>query len=99
MRAVYVEPGANGRGSCIVDLIEAPETVSPEGGYVLTRIRTTPPDRGQGLARRLMRQVLDDADRENVPLLLTVQPYDDALDERELGPRPGPNASRGEIAP
>jgi GNAT superfamily N-acetyltransferase len=55
----------------IVDVSHARGTV-----YVVNRVNTPRLHRGKGVARELMRQVLEDADREGVTLTLWINASD-----------------------
>lgn len=45
------------------------------GGYVIARVNTPFQHRRQGIARRLMAELLADADAEGVELWLDINPY------------------------
>lgn len=65
MRSMYYDQATRS----IVDL-------SPvEGGWEINRIKVTPEAYGQGIGRRLMGEVLADADTEQTVLYLYVNPY------------------------
>lgn len=54
------------------------------GSYLLTSIEVGHEARGQGVGSRLLKRVLDDADKEGVVLYLDIQPDGTGLDERQL---------------
>jgi predicted GNAT family N-acyltransferase len=56
----------------VVDLTPSP---SESGWCTINRINVPHKYRGQGYGRELMRQVLADADAENVHLTLQINPY------------------------
>ena len=47
-----------------------------QGGLTITRINVPKAHRGQGHARKLLAEILTDADREGVVLLLEISPSD-----------------------
>ena len=57
----------------------------PRRGQLITRIQVPQQFRGLGYGRELLRQILEDADREKVHLWLYVRQYiDSPLDDGEL---------------
>lgn len=54
------------------------------GAWLLTGIDVAHKERGQGVARELMRRVLRDADRERVVLCLAIHPDGTGLDHDQL---------------
>lgn len=67
MRSCYFDAATRS----IIDLTP-PGELYP--GWTINRVSVLPPHRGQGLARKLMAEVLFDADTERVRLYLEVQP-------------------------
>lgn len=68
----------------IIDLIP-PGEIYP--GWLISRVSVLIPHRGQGIARRLMDEVLVDADSEQATLYLEVQPsrdHDSSLSSQQL---------------
>lgn len=67
MRSSYFD-----RESRSIISLTAPGELYP--GWTINRVSVLPPHRGRGLARKLMAEVLFDADTERVRLYLEVQP-------------------------
>jgi GNAT superfamily N-acetyltransferase len=56
-------------------IVDLSPNILPGGGWVVCRVNTPYRSRGKGIARRLMAQVLADADAEGVTLWLGINPY------------------------
>lgn len=56
-------------GLAVVDLVEYYGQ-----GYIVTRINVPPAHRGKGVARELMREVIEEADKTGTTLFLEIQP-------------------------
>lgn len=54
------------------------------GAWLLSRIEVGSEVRGRGIARELLARVLADADDEQVPLYLSVEPDGTGLDDEQL---------------
>lgn len=67
MKTCYVDKETRG----IADLCEISAHT-----FLITRINTPVASRGQGVARKLLQQILEDADREHVLLCLEISPSD-----------------------
>ena len=74
MRTSYVDK----EHRAIADLME--DTV--DGGWLMTRINVPLQHRGKGVARRLMAQILADADRERQVIKLWVSASDGLTDKQ-----------------
>ena len=57
----------------IIDLVPSPEWHLPDG-LIITRINVPAEHRWKGVARALLQQVLDDADKTNTTLYLEIVP-------------------------
>ena len=64
-------------------IVDVSENFSPEGGREVNRVSVLKPHRGKGIARRLMSEMLKDADSEGITLWLDINPYGD-MDFAEL---------------
>jgi GNAT superfamily N-acetyltransferase len=54
------------------------------GAWLLTGVEVSREERGKGVARGVMQQVLNDADAEGVPIYLSVEPDGTGLGEDDL---------------
>jgi len=61
-----------------------PFDVFEPGAWLLTGIEVAYHDRGRGVARGLLKQILTDADSEQVTLCLSVEPDGTGLDAEQL---------------
>jgi len=64
----------------VIDLIDYTDIVSHEFPdtqkvYVVSRVNTPPAIRGRSIARKLLRQMIDDADSTTTVLILDPRPY------------------------
>ena len=57
---------------------------APRNSFYINRINTPAAHRGQGYASKVMAQVIADADREGVTLVLEVAPGDTTVDYERL---------------
>lgn len=67
----------------IADLCDGREMGLGRRTRVITRISVLPPHRGKGIGRRLLQEILHDADAEGITLALEIQPSG-GLDYDEL---------------
>lgn len=75
MQHIYVDVAAHATAN-LIDL--------NQGTFLLSGIEVRQPNRGQGHGGRLLKKVLNEADREQVTLLLLVEPDGTGLDTAQL---------------
>lgn len=78
MKHIYADPDH----WATVNLMDL--TWSPLGGWLISGVGVGKPFRGQGHAKRLLQQVLDDADAEGLPLYLSISPDGTGLSQEDL---------------
>lgn len=71
MKTLYYLKLSNPFGLAIIDLVDYYDK-----GYIITRINVPKAHRGKGIARKLLQEVINDADEAKVDLFLEVNASD-----------------------